>query len=81
VTTRAPWTRTLPAVLREQLATEPARLIAARVVAVPDGQHVRVDLGGEVVEVPRLASYTAAVGDAAQLLSIGSTMLALGAVK
>lgn len=81
MSSRAPFTRTLPFVLREQLAAPLVDLRAAKVTAVPDARHVVVDLNGTATRVPRLSSYAAVVNDVAQLLSVGSTTLAIGAVK
>ena len=82
VSTRVPYTRTLPVVLRERLdELDRIQLLAARVTAVPDARHVTVSYGGATVTIPRLASYAAAVNDTAQVLAQGSVMLALGTVK
>jgi hypothetical protein len=81
VSTRPPFTRTLPYVLRDKLASPPAQLIVGTVTGVPDAKHVNVNIRGTVVKVPRLKSYSApAVNDAAQILAVGSVMIAIGAV-
>jgi len=80
VSTRAPFTRTLPYVLRDQLARPEVRLIAAKVTAIPDPGHVTIDLGGATTIIPRLKSYAPAIGEPAQVLALGSVMLALGTV-
>lgn len=81
MSTRPPFTRTLPYVLRDQLDRPDVRLIAAKVTAVPDSKHVTIDLGGTTTKIPKLAGYSAVVNDVAQVLAIGSVMLALGTVK
>lgn len=81
MSSRAPFTRTLPYVLREQLSQPLVDLRAAKVTSVPDTRHVIVDLNGTATKVPKLNGYAAAVNDVAQLLVVGSTMLAIGCVK
>ena len=82
MSSRPPFSRTLPYVLRGKLEElTRIELFAARVSAVPDARHVVVELGGTTTKIPRLAGYAAVVGDSAQILAQGSTMLAIGAVK
>jgi hypothetical protein len=50
------------------------------VTAIPDAKHVQVNVRGTVTKMPRLKSYSPTVGDAAQILAVGSVMLAIGAV-
>ena len=56
-------------------------LLSAKVTSVPDSRHVVIDLGGATTKIPRVAHYPAVVNDVAQVLAVGSKMLALGAVK
>lgn len=72
--------RVLPTVLRAQLARGGATLEAGRVLAVPDADHVTLDIGNQPVVVPRLGSYVPTVGEAAWCITGRSVLIALGAV-
>lgn len=77
-----PYTRTLPYVLREALARPALSAIVAEVTAIPDAASVTVDIAGNTVTIPRLASYTApVVGEPAYILAGPSLMIALGTVR
>lgn len=78
-----PFTRTLPYVLRQQLQPRDGnvRALVGKVTAIPDPGHVTVELSGATVTVPRLASYTPAVGQPAYCLVTDSFVLALGTVS
>lgn len=83
MSTPAPLSRTLTAVLRRQadVAAGGVRLQVGQVTAlVAGGRHVDVSVGGAVVRVPRLASYTPTVGDCVYLLASESVLLAIGTV-
>ena len=77
--------RTLPQVLRQALTrdeTDAPRVLLARVVSAPDNAHVRVDVAGTELVVPRLASYSApAAGEPCYLLASGVYTIALGTVR
>jgi hypothetical protein len=70
----------LPYVLRDRLDQRNVALIVGTVTAIPDAKHVQVNVRGTVTKMPRLKSYSPTVGDAAQILAVGSVMLAIGAV-
>jgi len=78
-----PFTRTLPYVLREQLQGQQGTgILIGNVVSVPDRAHVRVDILGTQVTIPKLASYTdPKVGEAALVLADPLVTAALGAVS
>jgi hypothetical protein len=78
-----PFTRTLPYILREQLAERrQVVLLIGRVVSVPDTAHVVVEVAGTNITVPKLASYTTPVaGDSVYLLGSRLVMIALGTIK
>lgn len=75
--------RPLAHLLREKLAASGDRgsLVVAEVTAVPDGQHVTVELGGVTTTIPCLEAYNPNVGDAAYLLVAPALTVALGAVR
>lgn len=72
--------RRLPQVLRAKLDDVGATLVAGRVVDVPDDLRVTLDVGGNLVTVPRLGSYAPTLDEAAWCLAGRSVLLALGAV-
>lgn len=75
-----PFTRSLPYVLREQLAGKGLRAFAAAVVGVPDPAHVTIDQGGTQTTIPKLSSYAnPADGDAAVCLAGDTGVVAIGA--
>lgn len=78
-----PFPRTLPYVLREQLAKGDAvSVIVGKVVSVPNNAHVRVEVQGGQFTVPKLASYTAPVAnEPVYLLVSPAVTIALGTVK
>jgi len=76
-----PVTRELAYVLREQMARDPGlKLLVGKVTAVPDSKHVTVQIAGVAITIPKLPSYTATVGEPAQILTTTGAMLAIGAV-
>lgn len=75
-----PVTRTLPYVLREQLAKGGARLFVAKVASVPDANRVTVDENGVHFTIPRISSYTPTVGEPVYGIAAASVIVALGAV-
>lgn len=75
-----PITRTLPYVLRDQLNPEPLKMIVARVVAIPDPDHVRIDVQGSQVTVPRISNYLPTIGEPCYCLAGKPAFIALGAV-
>ena len=76
-----PASRTLQAVLRAQLAHEALTMLVGKVVSAPDEEHVRVEIQGAQVTVPRLTSYSEPVpGEPAYLLSGPLWTMALGTV-
>ena len=74
-----PASRLLPAVLRDQLARRGLSLQIGRVSAIPDAEHVTIELAGPVT-VPRLSTYTPTVGEPAYCLAGESLLVAVGAV-
>jgi hypothetical protein len=77
-----PLTRQLPYVLRERLQAGGATLLIGKVVSVPDSRHVRIEIGGAQVTIPKLASYAApAAGEPCYVLSDRAMTLALGTIK
>jgi len=77
---RTPFTRTLPYVLREQLARKQVRLTIAKVHAVPNANEVEIDIDGVLSTVPRLAIYSPTVGLPCYLIVGATTVLAIGDV-
>lgn len=75
-----PYTRTLPFVLREQLAKGGARLFIAKVAAIPDTKRVTVDENGVTFTIPRISTYTPTVGEPVYGIAADTVILALGAV-
>lgn len=77
-----PVTRTLTAVLQRELdaARRGLTLTVAKVSAIPDAQHVTVELEGVALTIPRLASFTPVVGKAAYCLAGENTLIAIGGV-
>ena len=83
-----PATRTLPAVLRDALRTDPAQarlLIATTGPAITPGPsanaYVDVIVEGATVRVPRLSGARVIAGGPAYLLATGGFMLYLGTVS
>ena len=75
-----PYTRTLPFVLREQLAKSGLRLFLAKVAAVPDSKRVTVDENGVQFTIARISSYTPTVGEPCYGIAADTAIIALGAV-
>jgi hypothetical protein len=76
-----PLTRTLPAVLRDALNTDPGlHLLVGRVAATVSNAYVDVTLNGTTVRVPRLYGSRVTVGEPAYLLSSGDVLLYIGTV-
>lgn len=73
--------RRLEHVLRSRLAQPATQLVVSEVVSIPDARHVRVNVNGVDVTVPRLVSYSPIVGDACYLLVQADRTVALGAVR
>jgi hypothetical protein len=78
-----PVTRTLPYVLRDQLdALKGVSVLVGKVVSTPDRAHVRVDINGTQVTLPKLASYAApVVGEPVYILSDPLFTVVLGSVS
>lgn len=77
---RVPFTRSLPYVLREQLARKSVRLGIAEVASVPDANSVEIVQDGVHTVVPRLASYSPTVGLPCYLVVGTTAVLAIGDV-
>jgi hypothetical protein len=80
-----PATRTLPAVLREALATGPGLQLVVgtcgETLPMPDSDsYARVVVNGQTVTVPKLAGARTIVGAPAYLLNLGNAMVLLGTV-
>src|SRR5262245_37361542 len=75
-----PFTRTLPYVLRQQLARSGVRILIAEVAAIPSTTHVTIDQAGVQTTIARISSYTPTVGEAVYILAADTLLLALGAV-
>ena len=75
-----PYTRTLPYVLREQLAQGGVELFVAKVAAIPDSRHVTVDQNGVQFTVAKLKSYTPVVGEVVYCIAADTATIALGTV-
>ena len=77
-----PITRSLPVVLRQQLAQEgQVRLLIGRVAAIPDNRHVTVTIEGVNVVVPRLGNYLPQVGETTYCLATDTVVIALGTIS
>ena len=83
-----PATRTLPAVLRAALETDPAQtrlLIGTTGPAITPGAtanaYVDVTLAGTLTRVPRLSGARVVVGGPAYVLATGDFLLYLGTVS
>jgi hypothetical protein len=77
-----PASRSLPAVLREQLEPSQLRVLIGKVVSVPDTRHVRVEIQGSQVTIPKLASYSApAANEPCYVLADPYFTIALGTCK
>jgi hypothetical protein len=68
-------------VLREELADEGLRLFIAKVVSVPDASHVRIDVQGSQVTVPRISGYVPQVNESVYCLAGNGLTIALGAAS
>ena len=78
-----PITRTLPYVLRGQI-NEPrgVSFLIGKVISTPDSKHVRIEIGGAQITVPKLASYSAPVAnEPCYVLTAGEVTIALGTCK
>jgi len=75
-----PFTRTLPYVLRQQLARTGVRILIAEVAAIPSTTHVTIDQAGVQTTIARISSYAPTVGEAVYILAADTLLLALGAV-
>ena len=78
-----PVTRTLSTVLRRQLANADRgtlRFLIGEVTAIPDPDHVTLEVEGAPATIPRLASYTPTVGGPAYCLAADTLALAIGDV-
>jgi len=75
-----PFTRTLPYVLRQQLARSGVRILIAEVAAIPSTTHVTIDQAGVQTTIARISSYAPTVGEAVYILAADTLLLALGAV-
>jgi hypothetical protein len=76
-----PATRLLQSVLREELAPSGLHLVLGKVVSVPDASHVRIELQGQQVTVPRISGYVPQANESVYCLSGEGLTLALGAAS
>jgi hypothetical protein len=76
-----PASRTIEAVLREQLEKRPPRVTLGIVTAIPDPAHVTVQIGDGTITVPKIAMYTPVVGEPCYLLFDDLFTVAMGSTK
>ena len=77
-----PATRSLPLVLRSLLdGGGGVTLLVGKVMAVPDGKHVDVEVAGHRVVIPGLAGYVPVVGEGCWCLMGSSIVLAIGSAS